>query len=130
MTKYLTICGAIAGATLTSLGLTATSAQAAWTTAQQVHGGKTLVCKVPLADGQQRVRLRLDNSNAQHTHVSGMSRQRGGQTTQVDVRTAAGNVSATESLVWRRGDVLVTGIGEVTGEGMGSQIGIGQISRC
>jgi hypothetical protein len=122
----------LALATVTTLGLgtatlaAATPAHAAdWTTAMSVHKARTQLCKEPVGDGW-RVELRLDNRNADHAHVSGMSRNG----TQVSVRARAGEVSKVKSLVFSHSDELIVGIGEVTGEGMGGDFEIGRVGLC
>ena len=122
----------LALAAVTTLGLgTATLAAATpvhaadWTTVMSVHKGKTQLCKQPVAEGW-RVRIRLDNRNADHGHVSGMSRDG----TQVAVRASAGEVSKVKSLVFQRGDELVVGIGELNGEGAGGDHDLGRVGLC
>jgi hypothetical protein len=122
----------LALATVTTLGLgtatlaAATPAHAAdWTTVIAVHKAKAQLCKEPVGDGW-RVKIRLDNRNADHTHLAGMSRN----DTQVSVRAQAGEVSKVKSLVFQRGDELVVGIGEVTGEGAGGSEDLGRVGLC
>ena len=122
----------LALATVTTLGLgtatlvAATPAHAAgWTTVISVHKARSQLCKEPVGDGW-RVKIRLDNRNADHAHVSGMSRNG----TQASVRARAGEVSKVRSLVFSRSDELVVGIGEVTGEGMGGDYELGRVGLC
>ena len=129
MTQRLTSLGVLTCLALAPLAVAA-PAQAAWTPVVRIDGAKALVCKAPLGDGRTRVKLRLDNRGADHTHLSGLSRTRGGQQASVQVRAGAGQVSGTTSLVWKRGDQLSTGIGEVTGEGAGTQFLLGEVKRC
>jgi hypothetical protein len=129
MTKRLTSLGVLTCLALAPLAVAA-PAQAAWTPMVRIDGAKALVCKAPLGDGRVRVKLKLDNRGADHTHLSGLSRTRNGQQTSVEVRAAAGQVSGTKSVVWKRGDQLSTGIGEVTGEGAGTGFELDQVSRC
>lgn len=110
--------------------LLAPPAQAAWTSGAAVHGGNVLVCKVPLDGGDLRVRVRLDNRNAKHTHIGSISRERGGTWTSVAVRAAAGKQSGTKSLVLSRGEVVGVTISEVGPGGLGSTMPRSSIQRC
>ena len=80
---------------------------------------KLQLCKEPLGDGRTRVKVRLDNRQAAHTHLGGISRTRDGQRVDANHRTPAGQLSAVKSLIWQRGDYFVAGMGEVSGEGAG-----------
>lgn len=122
--------GAMTSLLLTAAVLTAPAAQAAWTSGARVHRGDVQACKVRNNDGSLTIRTRLDNRLASHTHLGGMSRTRDGQRVSVEVRAAAGEISATKSLRWRSGDVLSIGIGETTGEGLGGGIAPSQIPAC
>lgn len=108
----------------------APSAQAAWTTGATVHGGKVQVCKVPLAGGDLRIRVRLDNRSAKHTHIGLLFRTRGEQKTEVKVRAAAGKLSDAKALRWKRGDVLGAGIMETTVGGLGDTLLPSRLPRC
>ncbi|MQW78079.1 hypothetical protein GHK92_19610 [Nocardioides sp. dk4132] len=110
--------------------LLASPAQAAWTSGALVHGGNVLVCKVPLDGGDLRVRVRLDNRKAEHTHIGLLYRYRGGKETYVKVRAAAGKQSATKSLRLTRGDVVGSGISEVGVGGLGGTMTRASIPRC
>ncbi len=46
------------------------------------------------------------------------------------MRATAGEVSTVKSLVFRRGDELVVGIGEFTGEGAGGDHDLGRVGFC
>lgn len=112
--------------------MTPPAAQAAWTTGTKIHGGKAQVCKVRVDDGVFKIRLRLDNRNARHTHTAGLSRTRGTSVDSIKVRAGAGNVSSTKVLGWRSGDqrVLSVGMGETDGRGLGGGISLSQIPGC
>jgi hypothetical protein len=117
---------------VTTLGLSSAALAAAapahasdWTTLVSVHKAKTQLCKEAVSDGW-RVRIRLDNRNADHTHLAGMARN----DTQVSVRAKAGEVSKVRSLIFQQGDELVVGIGEVTGEGAGGAEDLDQVGVC
>jgi hypothetical protein len=130
MTSRLAALTAAVGLVLTLLVATAPGASAAWGSVITIHGARLQVCKVPLGDGRQRLKVRLDNTRGGHTHLGGISRTRNGQRQDVDLRAAAGRVSQVRSLVWRRGDELSGGIGEVTGEGAGGGFSPGDVPRC
>ena len=130
MTKRLIALGTLTCLASAPLVATAPAAHAVWTPMVRIDGARSLVCKVPLGDGRTRVKVRLDNRNADHTHIGGLSRTRGDQQASVEVRAAAGQVSATKSLIWKRGDQLSTGIGEPSGEGAGTGFPISAVARC
>jgi len=122
----------LALASVTTLGLgaatlvVATPAHAAdWTTVLTVHKARTQLCKEPVGNGW-RVRIRLDNRNADHTHLAGMSRNG----TQASVRAKTGEISKVKSLVFERGDELVVGMGEPTGEGLGGDQELARVGAC
>ena len=130
MTTRASVLVVLTSLLLAPLSLTAPAAHAAWTTQQTVDGARLLICKQPRGDGRIRVKARLDNRRADHTHLAGVSRTRGAQTTRIDFRTAAGRLSPTKSLVWRRGDTLVAGMGEPSGEGAGGDFVLRDVTRC
>ncbi|NPC96648.1 hypothetical protein [Nocardioides sp. zg-DK7169] len=115
---------------LASGALLAPPAQAAWTNGLAVQGAKVQVCKVPLGDGDLRVRVRLDNRGAQHAHIGSVYRVRGEQRTEARVRAASGKMSGTKALRVKRGDQVGVGFEEVTGEGLGGTMTRSSISRC
>jgi len=121
---------AVAASVLGAGTLLASPAQAAWTSGARAHGGNVLVCKVPLDGGDLRVRVRLDNRNADDTHIGELRTERKGVRTQVRVRAAGGKQSATKSLRVSRGDVVVVGISEVTVGGLGGTMTRASIARC
>ena len=126
---------AVAASAVTSVlaagTLLASPAHAAWTSGASTHGGNVLVCKVPLGGGDLRVRVRLDNRTAAHPHIGELFRLRGGTTTRVTVRAAAGKQSGTKSLRVNRGDAVVgAGIWEVSGGGLGGDLSRARIARC
>ena len=129
---HLTFSRRLALASVTTLGLSAatlvvaTPAHAAdWTTVLTVHKARTQLCKEPVGDGW-RVRIRLDNRNADHTHLAGMSA--GGD--RASVRAKAGEVSKVRSLVIQRSDELTVGMGEPTGEGLGGDQELARVGLC
>ena len=130
MTKRLTALGVLPGLVLGALVLTGPAADAAWHDAMQIHGGKLQVCKVPLDGGRTRVKVRLDNRGASHAHLGGITRVRGDDQVQRNLRAAAGRLSDVKSLVLRRGDQLGAGMGETTGEGAGGELPLSTVSRC
>lgn len=122
----------LALATVTTLGLgtatlvVATPAHAGdWTTVLTVHKARTQLCKEPVGDGW-RVRVRLDNRNADHTHLAGMS----GSGAKASGRAKAGEVSKVKWLVVNRGDELTVGMGEPTGEGLGGDQELARVGLC
>ena len=122
----------LALAAVTTIGLgtttlaTATPAHAAeWTTVIAVHKARTQLCKQPVG-ASWRVLIRLDNRSSDHGHVAGMSRN----DTQVSVRARAGELSRVRSLIFQRGDELVVGIGELTGEGAGGDQELSRVGLC
>ncbi|WP_205474284.1 hypothetical protein [Nocardioides sp. SYSU D00038] len=126
--------GLLAVAALLASSLVAAPAQAAgWTTLFRIHGAKSQACKVSIDGGRAwRVRVRLVNDSA-HAHLSEYAVQVDGrEVRRIGFRTAPRRTSATKTIdVVRNGrQVLVGGIGELTGEGLGSDVGMGQISRC
>lgn len=123
------------GALLTSLtvaGSTAIAApaQAAWGTQTTIHDARAQVCKVRLAGGDFKIKLRLDNRKADHAHLGMLFRDRDGRTTTRKARAAAGKVSKVKSLRWKRGDSLTTGVHEIKGPGAGGGTSIGAIPIC
>lgn len=130
MKTRLTVLGLLTALLLAPMALLAPAANAAWGSVVTIHGARLQVCKVALGDGRQRIKVRLDNTRGGHTHLGGVSRTRGGQRQSVDLRAAAGRRSDVKSLVWRRGDQLSGGIGEVTGEGAGGGFSPGDVPRC
>lgn len=130
MTQRLTVLGLLTVLVLATTALTAPAAHAAWTTSMSIHGGKLQLCKEHLGDGRIRVKVRLDNRGASHTHLGGISRTRGGERVDANHRTAAGRLSGVKSLVWQRGDTFVAGMGEVTGEGAGGDFLVRDLARC
>lgn len=129
MTKRLTSWAAITCLALAPLAVAA-PAEAAWTNMMQIHGGKLQLCKVPLGDGRTRLKVRLDNRGASHTHLGGISRTRDGRRVDVNHRTAAGRTSDVRTIVVRRGDQLVAGMGETSGEGAGGDFALSGVARC
>lgn len=127
---------ALLGLVLGSLAVTAPAAQAAWFNAAAVHGGKVQVCKVHVRDSTWRLRMRLDNRRAPHTHIGGLSRVRNFKTvSSISVRARAGRVSGTKSMLWKRSwesdtQWISAGIGDTNGQGLGGAIGFRQIPRC
>jgi hypothetical protein len=124
----------LAAAAVSSLVLAAASVVAAapahaadWTTVMAVHKSKTQLCKTAVPGGY-RVKIRLDNRASDHPHLAGMSK--GSQGAQANVKAAAGEVSKVKSLVIGRGDELVVGMGEPTGEGMGGDQSLARIGSC
>lgn len=121
------------GAVLAAAALVATvpaPASAAWQTSTVVHGAKLQVCK-RYVDGQNYVRFRLDNRQARHTHLGGLSRTRNGETRTFNVRAAAGRISQVVQLPVRPSDRFSTGVGELTGEGAGGGTGpLSTFPRC
>ncbi len=87
------------------------------------------MCKVRVTGGY-RIKVRLDNRRATHTHIGGLYRSRNGNTAQVRVKAARGRVSATKALLWRPGYQLSVGIGELDGRGLGGGIYPSSIARC
>ena len=130
MTKRLTVLGALTGLLLTVMTLTGPAATAAWHNALAFHGAKLQVCKVPLDGGRTRVKVRLDNRGASHTHLGGTTRVRGTDQVSRDVRVAAGKVSDVKSLVVNRNDQLSAGMGETNGQGAGGELPLSIVSRC
>lgn len=130
MTLRLTVLGLLTTLLLAPMALLAPAANASWGSLVTIDGARLQVCKVALGDGRQRIRVRLDNTRAGHTHLGGISRTRGGQRQSIELRVAAGRRSDVRSLVWRRGDRLSGGIGEVTGEGAGTDFSPGDVPRC
>ncbi|WP_141014899.1 hypothetical protein [Nocardioides sambongensis] len=132
----LTVLGLLTALLVGAFALTGPAAQAAWSNGSQLHGGKVQVCKVALGDGRLRIKVRLNNTSAQHTHVGGLSRVRDFTTiVGLDVRARAGRTSNTKSLVWTRaqrnaGEWLSVGIGDTNGQGHGGEIGLSQIRVC
>lgn len=117
------------------LGPLAGSADAttSWSTLLQVHGAKTQACRVSAQGGDAwRIRLRLVNGSA-HTHLAGGSVQRDGrEVDEVSFRVAPHRTSDVKSVLVRRGgsDMLVVGMGETTGEGLGGDVQVSDIGRC
>lgn len=130
MTHRLPVLGLLTALLLAPATLLAPAANASWGTVTAVHGARLQVCKVALGDGRQRLKVRLDNTRGAHTHLGGVSRTRNGHRLDVDLRAATGRRSGVETLVWRRGDLLTGGVGEVTGEGAGGDFSIGDVRRC
>ncbi|TYL55385.1 hypothetical protein FXB39_03310 [Nocardioides sp. BGMRC 2183] len=132
----LGVVGLLTALVLGALALIGPSAQAAWTTGVQAHGGKVVVCKTNLGDGRFRIKGRLDNRGAKHTHTGAVSRIHGNKlVANLSFRAAAGRTSATKSLVWtraqrQRGEVLSVGFGEAAGIGMGGDVPFGAIRAC
>lgn len=130
MTTRLTVLGVLTSFVLATMAFTGPAASAAWGNVMQIHGGKLQLCKDPLGDGRTRLKVRLDNRGASDTHLGGFSRTRNGNRVDVNHRTPAGQLSGAKSLVVKRGDVLVAGMGEVTGEGAGGDFLLGDVARC
>lgn len=125
-----TVLGLLAASVLAPAALIAAPAHAAWGPIVTIDGAKLQVCKEPLGNGRVRVKARLDNRGADHTHLGGISRTRGDQRQSVEFRVRAGRVSQVDSLVWRRGDQLTGGIGETNGQGAGTDFALGDVPRC
>jgi hypothetical protein len=130
MTHRITALGLLAAGVLAPAALVAPAAHAAWGPIVTIDGAKLQVCKEPLGDGRQRVKARLDNRGADHTHLGGISRTRGDKRQSVEFRVRAGRVSRVDSIVWRRGDSLTGGIGETNGQGAGTDFTLGSVPRC
>ena len=130
MTKRLTVLGVLTCLVLATLALTGPAAQAAWSTMMRSHDGKLQLCKEPLGDGRTRVKVRLDNRQATHVHLGGISRTRDGQRVDANHRTPAGQLSAVKSLIWQRGDYFVAGMGEASGDGAGGDFMLSSVARC
>lgn len=132
MTKRLAVLGVLTSLVLSSLALTAPAAHAAWRNVMQIHGGKVQACKVPLADGRTRIKARLDNRGADHTHLGGITgASDSSQPGRIEFRTRAGKMSPVKSMVFRRGErYLSAGMGEVTGEGAGGDFPLSDVPRC
>jgi len=109
--------------------LLAPPAQAAWQNASSANGVKVQVCKVPLGDGNVRVRVRLDNRASGKVHRGSLMQLTGGSGS-VTVRAAGGKISGTKALVVKPGHLMGTGI---SGPGVdhGSAIGYARsLARC
>ncbi|QIG45297.1 hypothetical protein G5V58_23365 [Nocardioides anomalus] len=117
----------LAALTAACVAAAAPAHAADWTTVLSVHKAKTQLCKTPVPGGY-RVKIRLDDRTSDHAHLAGMST--GAEGASVDVKAAAGEVSKVRSLVVRRGDDLVVGMGEPTGEGMGGDQSLTRIGAC
>ena len=130
MTTRLTVLGMLTCLVLGAMAFTGPAAQAAWSTQMRVHGSKLQLCKEPLRDGRIRLKVRLDNRAADHTHLGGLSRTRDGVRVDAHFRTAAGRLSDVKSLVWQRGDELTAGMGELSGEGAGGDFLFSEVARC
>lgn len=120
----------LAAVTVAGLGaaslVSALPAEAAnWQTGAAVHKARTQLCKQPAAGGF-RVKVRLDNSRGDHTHLGGVS----GSGRSADVRAAAGEVSKVKSIVVSAGATISVGIGEPTGEGLGDTLPVRQVGNC
>ena len=133
MTRLTRPLALLLGALLTAATLVATvqaPASAAWQNSTTIHGGKLQICK-RYVQGQNYVRFRLDNRQARHTHLGGLSRTRNGVTRNFDVSAAAGRISRVVQVPVRPSDQLSTGVGELTGEGAGGGTGpLSTIPRC
>lgn len=130
MKTRLTVLGLLTALLLAPMALLAPAANAAWGSVITIDRARLQVCKVALGDGRQRVKVRLDNTRAAHAHLGGISRTRNGQRQSIELRAAAGRVSRVDSLVWRRGDQLTGGIGELDGRGAGGDFSLGDVPRC
>lgn len=119
--------GVLAGTALSLSAVTASPADAAWSTQTTVHGAKAQVCKVPVRGQRPWLRLRLDNRAAPHGHEATLSRAGGGRVT---VRAAAGRVSGTQQLRWRTGDRFGTGVNDIDGPGAGGGVDLSRVPRC
>lgn len=127
----VTVTGAIAGLALSALTVLAPpSANAAWSTWVNTHGAKAQVCQVPLAGGSARLKIRLDNRNADHWHRVSLFRTRDGRTQEVAVRAGAGSTSGTKSLVWSRGDEAGVTLHHPDGGAAGGTVEPRMVKRC
>jgi hypothetical protein len=130
MKHRITVLGLLAASALAPATVLAAPAHAAWEPLVTIHGAKLQVCKEPLGNGRQRVKVRLDNRGGDHTHLGGISRTRGDKRQSVELRVRAGRISQVDSIVWRRGDALTGGIGETNGQGAGTDFTPGDVPRC
>lgn len=120
----------LAAVTVAGLGaaslVSALPAEAAnWDTVAAVHKARTQACKQAVAGGF-KVKVRLDNSRGDHTHLGGASS--GGRS--VEVRAAAGEVSKVKSFVVGPNAQISAGIGEPTGEGLGDTFPVRTLGTC
>lgn len=125
---------ATAAALLLSLCALATQsavpARAAWTNVMTMDGGKLQLCRVPLGGGKTRVKGRLDNRNAKHTHTAGFTRIRGENRTNRAFKVVAGKRSGIKAIKFRQGDKLSAGMGHPDGSGGGGQLPLRDLPRC
>lgn len=129
-TTRLTALGALTGLLLTPLTLVAPAATAAWTSWGTIHGSRAQVCKVPLAGGSTRVKLRVDNRGAGHAHRVSLFRDRNGSFHEIAVRAGAGQVSGVKSLVLAPGDEAGVTTHEPNGGAAGDMLRLGMVARC
>ncbi len=129
-TTRLTALGVLTGLLLTTLTVLAPTANAAWTTWGNRHGAKPQVCKVVLSGGSVRVKVRVDARRATHAHRVTIFRDRNGSYREIEVRAAAGRISATSSIVLARGDQAGLTVHEPNGGAGGDMLQLGRISRC
>lgn len=87
------------------VGLTPTSASAAYTVVARHEGGRIQMCRATVG-GDPAVRFRLDNRGAEEAQEGGLGRERDGVKRQFPVQAAAGRVSAVRTVVVRRSDAL------------------------
>ena len=127
--RHLAAASAVTSLVAASTMLVSSPAHAAWKTGSSMNGAHTQVCKVPLANGDVRVKVRLDNRATNEVYRGTLMRLSGKEISVV-VRAAGGTISGTKSLRVRPGAFMGTGIGSPRGD-LGGAIGYARdLPRC
>lgn len=117
-----------ASAAATALLLaTAAPADAAWKVITNVHRAKLQVCRTTV-DGEQHLKLRLDNRRGQHAHRGGLYRLDEEMTR--GVRVKAGKISRTKLIPAPPGSSFDTYVGEIDGPTAGGGFSPAEAPRC
>ncbi|GAA4737280.1 hypothetical protein GCM10023350_21590 [Nocardioides endophyticus] len=123
MTLRRTLLALLSTGLLAATTLAAAPAQAAWTPTERWHGAVTQACKVGLANGKVRVKVRVNNTNGTDRAAAGLNRVRAdGQPARAWTYTrtvARGAVSSPVSLDFEPGSRVWLLVGSnvgITGE--------------
>jgi len=117
-----------------AVGLSASPADAAWTTNPGLHNAVVYVCKAPHANGTVTIKIKLDARKSAKWSSVGVSLMNAAGTQEVrgiSARAQAGTVSPVKQITvpTRTKDRLSIGVSDAQG-GMGGALMLGSTAHC